>query len=49
MNLIKIAVLVKKRFAEFYEIRLYRKQSADHFTVKQYKTSNQEIIVDGEK
>lgn len=49
MNLIKIAVSVKKRFAELYEIRLYRKQSAYQFAVRQYKTVNQEIIVDGEK
>ena len=49
MNIIKIAVLIKKIFAEFYEIRLYRKQSAEQLVIKQYRTSSQEIIVDGEK
>ena len=49
MNFIKIAISVKKRFAELYEIRLYRKNSAEQFIVKQYRTSYQEIIVDGEK
>jgi hypothetical protein len=49
MKLIKIAVLMKKRFAEFYEVRIYRKHSAEQLIVKKYFVNSQEIIVDGEK
>ena len=49
MNIVKIAVLMKKRFAEFYEIRLYRRHSAEQLIVKKYAANNREIIVDGKK
>jgi len=49
MKLIKIVVLMKKRFAEFYEIRIYRKHSAEQLIVKKYAVNTHEIIVDGEK
>ena len=46
MYLIKIAVLMKKGFAEFYGIRLYKKQSAEQFVIKHYKINSQAIIID---
>ena len=49
MNLIKIVILMKKRFAESYDIRLYRKHSPDQFVIKQYKISSQKIVIDEEK
>lgn len=49
MKLIKIAILMRKRFAEFYEVRLYRKHSAEQFVVKHYKVNSQAIIVDEEE
>ena len=49
MNLIKIAILVKRKFLEFYEIKLYRKQAAEQLIVKKYNLNNQTIIVDKEE
>lgn len=49
MNLIKIAILLKKSFTEFYDIKLYRKQAEKQFSVKQYTLTHKKIIVDEEK
>ena len=49
MNLIKIVTLLKKKFSEFYDIKLYRKHASDHFVVRRYTTNNQRVIVDEEK
>lgn len=49
MNLIKIATTLKKRFSEFYDIKLYRKQAEKQFIVKQYTLTHKKIIVDEEK
>lgn len=46
MHLIKITLLVKKRFAELYEIRLYKKHPAVQLVVKQYRINDHKIIVD---
>lgn len=49
MNLIKIATMLKKKFSEFYDIKLYNNHASDHFVVRRYTTNNQRIIVDEEK
>ena len=48
MNLTKIAVLPKRKFSEFYDIKQYREQSIEQLVVRKYTTDNQKIIVDKE-
>jgi hypothetical protein len=47
MNLIKIAIMLRKKFAEFYDIKQYKKQASEQFIVKHYKIDSRKIIVDG--
>lgn len=49
MSSIKITLLIRKKFAEFFEMRLYRKHPTNQFMVKHYKTNNPKIIIDEEK
>ena len=49
MNLIKIVMLVKRKFSEFYEIKLYRKHAAQQITVRNYTINSQKVVVDEEK
>ncbi len=49
MNIIKIALLLKKKFSEFYDIKQYKKQSTEQLIVKKYAINNQKIIIDEEK
>ncbi|MBI2652277.1 hypothetical protein HYX00_02320 [Candidatus Woesearchaeota archaeon] len=49
MNLIKIAITLKNKFSEFYEVNLYRKQASRQFVVRQYKINNQKITINEEK
>jgi|GEM_PF-3604777 hypothetical protein len=49
MDSIKIAISAKKRFAELFEMRIYRKHPSHQFFVKHYKTGNQKIAIDEEK
>jgi hypothetical protein len=46
MNLIKIAVQIKMKFLEFYEIKEYKKQSSEQFVVKKYVVDNKKILID---
>ncbi len=48
MNLIKIAIMLRRKFSEFYDIKQYRKQASEQLVVRQY-ISNQKIIVDEER
>ena len=49
MNLIKIAILLKRRFSEFYEIKQYRMHASSQFVVRHYTLNNQKIVIDEEK
>lgn len=49
MNSIKITMLVKRRFAGIYDIKIYRKLPSAQFVVKQYRKGSQKIIIDEEK
>ena len=49
MNLIKIAITLKQKISEFYDIKHYNKQSSEQFIVRNYSINNQKIIVDKEK
>lgn len=49
MNSIKITLLIRKRFAELLETRIYRKRPLHQFVVRHYRTDNQKIIIDEEK
>jgi len=46
MDLIKIALLLKKKFLEFYDVKVYRKHSSEQLIVKKYSINNQKIIID---
>ena len=45
MNIVKIALVLKRKFSEFYDIKHYKKQSLNQFIVKEYTINNQEITV----
>lgn len=49
MNLIKIATVLKNKFSEFYDIKLYRKKASNQVAINQYITNEKKIIVDEEK
>ena len=49
MNLIKIAIMLKRRFSEFYEIKQYKTQASEQFVVRHYTLNNQKIVIDEEK
>ena len=49
MNMIKIAVLLKKKFSEFYEIKQYKIPASEQFVVSNYALNNQKITIDKEK
>lgn len=49
MNLIKIAVMAKRKFSEFYDVKRYRKQASQQLVVKRYALGRRKIMVDEEK
>ena len=49
MNLLKIAILLKRRFSEFYDVKQYRMQASEQLVVRKYTVNNQKIIIDEEK
>ena len=49
MKAIRIMLLLKIKFLEYYDIKQYKKQHADMVIVKKYSTGSHEIIVDEEK
>ncbi|MBI2660456.1 hypothetical protein HYX07_04810 [Candidatus Woesearchaeota archaeon] len=49
MSTIKIMLLLKRKFSEYYDIRQYKKKHADQIIVKKYSAGNREIIIDEEK
>ncbi|MDP3765567.1 MAG: hypothetical protein Q8R04_03575 [Nanoarchaeota archaeon] len=48
MNLIKIVMLLKSKFSEFYDIKQYARHSSQQFVVRQY-ISHRKITIDKEK
>lgn len=46
MSMIKIALLLKRRFPEFYDIRHYGKQASEQLVVKSYSTNYQKITIE---
>lgn len=46
MNTIKIMLLLKKKFLEYYEIKQYKKHSIEQLIIKKYDINNQKIIID---
>lgn len=49
MNIIKIAIMLKRKFSEFYDVKQYRIQPSEQFVVRKYNLNNQKIIIDEEK
>ncbi|MBS3113692.1 hypothetical protein J4448_01200 [Candidatus Woesearchaeota archaeon] len=49
MNLIKIAILLKKKFSEFHDIKQYKIQASEQFVVRHYTVNNQKITINKEK
>lgn len=49
MSMIKIAIMVKREFSEFYEVRHYKKHASEQLNVRQYATNGSKIVIDGEK
>lgn len=46
MNIIKISVLSKNEFSEYYEYKKYKINPKDKLTIRRYAINNQKIIVD---
>ena len=49
MKPIEIAILMKRKFSEFYDIKEYKKQTSEQLVVRRYAANNQKIIVDEKK
>lgn len=49
MRLVKIVIMLKKRFAEFYDIKQYKKHASEQIVVRQYTLSSKKITIDEEK
>lgn len=49
MNPIKIAILLKNKFSEFYDIKQYKIQASEQFVVRHYTANNQKITINKEK
>lgn len=49
MKRIKIALLAKRRFPEFYDIRMYRKHASGQLIVRRYSVNGKKLVVDEEK
>ena len=46
MNTLKIMLLLKRKFSEYYDIRHYKEQPAEQVIVKKYAANSQEVIID---
>ncbi|MEK6828326.1 MAG: hypothetical protein AABX78_03165 [Nanoarchaeota archaeon] len=49
MNMIKIAISLKKKFSEFYDIKQYKVQASEQFVVRHYTANNQKVTINKEK
>ena len=49
MNTIRIMLLLKRKFSEYYDIRQYKKKHACQIIVKKYSAGNREVIIDEER
>lgn len=45
MNIIKISILLKNGFLEYYDCKKYKTHSQDKLTIRRYTINNQKIIV----
>ncbi|MBI2656132.1 hypothetical protein HYX03_00145 [Candidatus Woesearchaeota archaeon] len=43
MNIVRIVVMLKRKFPEFYDIKHYKKFATEQLLIKKYYTNNQKI------
>lgn len=49
MNLIKVAIIMKMKFSEFYDVKKYITHPSEQLVVKRYNTHNRKITINEEK
>ncbi len=43
MNIVRIVVMLKRKFSEFYDIKHYKKFATEQLVIKKYYINNQKI------